>query len=65
MRALARHPTTIHGHIDDFLVFSWLGCGVGESALPCHTTLFAEITLMASSTFAVTDNAFSHRARGT
>ena len=55
----------IHRHIDDFLVCPGLGGDVGESELPCLTTLFAEITLMASSTFAVTDNAFSHGTRGT
>lgn len=49
---------TIHRHIDNFLMCTGLGGGVAESELPCITALFAEIALMASSTFTVTDNAF-------
>lgn len=37
----------IQGHINDFLVCTGLGGGIGESELPCLTTLLAEIALMA------------------
>jgi len=46
-------------------VCTGLGCDVGEIELPCLTTLFAEITLMAGSTFAITDKAFSYGTGGT
>ena len=60
----ATTSNTIHRHIDDFLVRPRLGCDIGKSVLPCLTTLFAEIALMASSTFAATDNAFSNGPGG-
>lgn len=54
----------IHRRIDNFLVCPGLGCGMGESELPCFTTHFAEIVLMASGNFAVTDNPFNYGTGG-
>ena len=54
MRAVARHPTLIHGHINDFLVRTGLRSGVSELQLPCFTAVRAEIALMSGGAFAVT-----------
>ncbi len=54
MRAVARHPNAIHGHINDFLVRTGLRSGVSELQLPCFTAVRAEIALMSGGAFAVT-----------
>ena len=52
MRAVARHPDAIHGHINDFLVRTGLRSDVSELPLPCFTAVRAEIALMSGGAFA-------------
>ncbi len=52
MRAVARHPTQIKRHVDNFLVRTGLMSGVSELQLPCFTAVRAEIALMSGSAFA-------------
>ena len=61
-------PITIMPVPKGISMISWCtgpGGGIGERERPSLTALPVEITLIISSTFTVTDDAFSSRTRGT